>query len=555
MVCRTAPIVGRRYDFADDTQWADFLNWWAANEVMPIAVYVSGAAKVTFFDVQGVQDIDPSDIIVKISGTNVKSILLAGSNPMQGLGIVISGATSVGKIQDKRTAPGDIAFIASNTGAKSVQINSPIDGEWLNGRSLGGVIFPSDIDGDGNPYDTTSLYFGGGIGKLALNGTVYGGTLINGPVKSFQLTNGDLWDDTIINGDAGKIQFKGLAWGYIFSGLTVNGDAGQLSMPDGVIAYEAIVNISGVLKKADIGYIEAGYVDIGTAIDDDTIATVPLATFDPSTVSFSFARGATLQVGQAIGKITVGWFLPGGIYYVMSDGSTGPNGFVAPTDGTDQRYFTQYIMSNVLTPSIGKMDVLWGMGNARILAGADLGADRLPGGIGANADTYDVGYIGQIRVGTAEKTAGLSSVYYIAGGPDGTEYGSGSVTDSLVAAGLFISPTAPGGYGPWGGSGYNLVSQHDLYLFEDGSYIGKVDILGQVQSLYSEIEAAGNDFDTGTPPQYPYFVPFGIGSYMMGSVSVQGAPVSPVAAVTGFGIWPRQAFLFVELPRGLGANA
>ncbi len=135
-----------------------------------------------------------------------------------------------------------------------------------------------------------------------------------------------------------------------------------------------------------------------------------------------------------------------------------------------------------------------------------------------------------------------------------TEYGAGSVGDSLIAAGLFISPNAGGGAGPWGGSGYNLVSQHNLYLFEDGSYIGKVDVLGQIQSLYSEIEAAGNDFDTGTPPQYPYFVPFGMGSYKMGSINMSGAPVSPVATYSAIGIWPRQPYLFVELPRGLGAN-
>ena len=76
--------------------------------------------------------------MVKLSGSSVKSITLIGSDPLNGLAIVISGATSVGSITDKRTAPGEIAFIASNTAAKTLQINSAIGGDFLNGRSLGG---------------------------------------------------------------------------------------------------------------------------------------------------------------------------------------------------------------------------------------------------------------------------------------------------------------------------------------------------------------------------------------------------------------------------------
>jgi hypothetical protein len=535
------------FAFADDTQWDEFLGWWAANEVIPIATFQSGSAKVTFFDVWGVQDIDPANLQVKFSGTVVKSIVLGGMQPMEGLGVVVSGATGFGRFTDARMFPGEIAFIASNVGAKSVQINSDIGGEWLNGRSLAGVIFPSDIDGDGNPFDLTSLYFKGGVSKLTVNGTVYGGGLFDGPVKSFQLNNGDLMDDFIIRGDAGKIQFRGLNWGWVWNRLFIDGNVKRLDMPDGVILPEAIVDITGYVKQANIGIIYAGSADLLSALED--LAEVPLATFNPGAFSFFYTRGATLRVGEGISKLTVDWFAPGSIFY---DTDTGGD-LVEPATGTDQRFFTQYIMSNVLTPQIGQLDVLQGMVNARVLLGADLGDDLLPGGSGANKDTYGPGYLGSLRVGTEARRGGRTFETFSAGGTDGGTYGGGTVADSLVVAGAFRADLP--GFDMWGGSGYNLVELHDQYLFEDGSYIGKVDITGQLVSRYNELESAGDDFSPDDPPLYPYFVPFGIGSYMMGSVSIGGAPASPVATTASFGIWPRQSFLFVELPRGLGANS
>ena len=57
------------------------------------------------------------------------------------------------------------------------------------------------------------------------------------------------------------------------------------------------------------------------------------------------------------------------------------------------------MMSNVLAPNISSLNVNFAIDDARIMAGADLGADLLPGGTGVNADTYSVGHIGSINVG------------------------------------------------------------------------------------------------------------------------------------------------------------
>ncbi len=479
----------------------------------------------------------------------MKSIILVGANPMGGLGIVISGATSVGKIMDARTNPGHIAFIVCNTGAKSLQINSPIDGELLNGTSLGGVIFPSDIDGDGVTTDTTSLFFGGGVNKAALNGTVFGGAIFGGPVKKFTLTNGDLVDDTVILGDAGKITLTNAAEveSWIWKRLFIDGDVKCLDMSQGRIIGGALVDITGYLKKASFAYIDAGSADIFGALDD--LAAIPVASFDPSGFGFFYTPGATLRVGDGIKDLTVSWFTPGDITYDTATGGS----LVEPTTGTDQRYFLQYIMSNVLSPQIGRLNVLNSMVDARVLAGADLGADLLPGGFGPNADSYDVGHIGQLNVGLMAKNAYPTYWTLTSGGTDPVTYGSGIVADSLVGAGVFLANVP--GLAPMGGSGYNLVPLHDGFLFEDGSSIGKVNILTELISSYNDPEAAGDDFSTATPPLIPYFVPFGIGSYQMGSVMIGGVAVSPVAVQASFGIWPRFPFLFVEIPRGLGANA
>jgi len=529
------------YDFADATAWDEFLDWWAANELTPVAVFQSGSTTVSFYDCWGVLDIDPDNILVKLSGTVVKSIEFAGDDPMYGLGIVINGATSVGKIRDRRTAPGDIAFIASNTGIKQIQLVSDVAGEWLNGRSLGGMIFPSDIDGDGSLWDSTAFYVRGGVQKFKMMGSILGGALFRGPVKSFELMNGDLWDDVLILGDVGKMKFTGPGWGWIWDRLFVDGDVKSLDMPDGMIMSESIVDITGYLKKASIGIIDAGMVSIIDPLDN--LADIPLMAFDPSTFNFSYSRGATLRTGDGIGKLTVDWFAPGAIFYDDTVGGS----LVEPTTGTDQRYFVQYLMSNVLAPHIRKLDVLQGMAHARILAGADLGDDLLPGGTGANADSYGPGYIGSLRVGTQARRGRVGEVFLV-GDTEGLSYGGGAISDSLVGAGLFR-------FMNWGGSGYNLVTLHDNYWFQDGSYIGKIDVVGRVVSRYNEIEAAGTDLSDATPPEYPYFVPFGIGSYMINQLKVQNVPASAVTTISGVGYFIRHPYIFVEIPRGLGANA
>jgi hypothetical protein len=541
-------------EFAGDTHWGDFLTWRVADQITPVAFFQSGSAKVSFFDTSGILDINPANILVKFSGSSVKSIILIGTDPMMGLGIVISGATSVGAITDMRTAPGEIAFIASNTGAKSVAINSAIAGAHLNGSALGGLIFPSDIVGNGNPLDTTSLYFKGGINKLALNGSLFSGVYINGPVGTATLNNCDLLDDVVIRGNVGRMTFTGLGSGLITSHLSIAGSLNQLDMAGGALTPGAYLDIAGTLGKANIGEIEAGLVDILNA--PNLFDGIDPRTFDFSQASFFFERGATLQARGGISQLSVGWFTPGSIFYNTVDDPNAPSPPSPASIGVNQRYFITFLMSNVLAPNIGSLNVAGSIDHARILAGADLGADLLPGGTNANADTYNVGRIGSVSVGTLKLKANQFVLPITPGGTDQIDYGFGDIQDSIVGAGLFRSEDFASD--EWGGSGYNLVTLHDERLFEDGSSIGKVTVAHQIISTYSETLAVGNDFATATPPaipEFPFFVPFGVGSYKIGSLNVNKVAESPATIQASFGVWYRDPYVFVETPRGLGFNA
>ncbi len=94
-------------------------------------------------------------------------------------------------------------------------------------------------------------------------------------------------------------------------------------------------------------------------------------------------------------------------------------------------------MSNVLAPSIGSLTVNFAIDDARIMAGADLGADLLPGGTGVNADTYGIGRIGSINVGIAKPFMTYAPITVVA--TETTDYGWGMIQDSIVGAGLFRS--------------------------------------------------------------------------------------------------------------------
>jgi len=141
-----------------------------------------GNARVSIYDMDGIPDVDPADIRVRFGKNNtVTSITLGGSQAMAGLGIVISGSTSVGSIKDaRRGLAGDLAFIASDAPIRSIALKAGTTGYNLDGRTLGGLAFAADIDGDGLQDDRTALYCAGTVGSARLLGTGSGEFVVDG---------------------------------------------------------------------------------------------------------------------------------------------------------------------------------------------------------------------------------------------------------------------------------------------------------------------------------------------------------------------------------------
>ncbi len=173
---------------------------------------------VTTYRVEGGGDVSPDNILVKFGkDDSVSSITLAGTQSMSGLGIVISGASSVGKITDGRQGPlGDLAFIASDAPIKSIALNSGMTGFDINGLTAGGLVIPQDIDGDGTASDSNAIYSEGAIGKMTFTGDIAGDVFIGGtdPKKglafgSISSKTGSLTGDLLAMGGGGKFSLGG----------------------------------------------------------------------------------------------------------------------------------------------------------------------------------------------------------------------------------------------------------------------------------------------------------------------------------------------------------
>jgi hypothetical protein len=235
---------------------------------------------VSFYDLTSPGDDRPTaesmaDFAVKWGrGDSVSSISLLGTHSMDGLGITISGATSVGSIKDGRKgALGNPAFIASDAPVKSIALKSGLDGYDLNGLTLGGLSFAADIDNDGDTVDFTSIYAQGAVGKVSFGGYVFGDVWVDGSLGSFASKTAGLLGDLTVLGDGGTLSLGGdfagtidvhgslkglqLKGGNYMGDAVVLGDLGKFSVAagnagGGNFQAGADITIDGLLKSAKI---------------------------------------------------------------------------------------------------------------------------------------------------------------------------------------------------------------------------------------------------------------------------------------------------------------
>jgi len=405
--------------------------------VGPAITSPDGHVQVSVYDVAGALDVSISDIKVTWgTGDSISSITLGGTQPMDGLGIVISkassvGSISVGSIKDARTGVlGDVAFIASAAPIKSIQLKSGMTGYNINGLTLGALSLPGDIDGDGDITDATAIYSTGAVGKVTLTGNATGDIWIGGKdskglaLSSFSNKTGGYHGDLVAAGNVGKMALGGTYAGQ----MRISGSLSGLQIKGGNLAGSVLVqSVAGKLSVAAMTNKQTGLTTGG-----------------------DITSGAHIYAGVSLSGLSVSGSLIGG-----------------STDDAD--------LVQIFSPLIGSVSVGGNITDSRILAGAVLGADWALGGTGNDADSFAAGTISKISVkGNVSDSligAGVSphngvfdlqwlhdNKAFIAGSVIGSGSIGGSLTSSWGRVGAAYGVgAATVGSGKIGGTGLDLV--------------------------------------------------------------------------------------------------
>ncbi len=283
-----------------------------------------GDTAVTLVSVGGAPQVNPADVSVKFGKDgSVSSVTLGGTGSMEGLGILISGASSVGSIKDGRKgALGQLAFIACDAPIKSISLKSGLSGYNINGMTSGGMTIPADIDGDGDTTDANAVYAAGPVGSIKVGGDVLGDVWIGGAdakglaLKSLQSKSGGYHGELVALGDVGAIALGG----DLGSSISVMGALKGLSLKSGSMTAGARVFARDGIGKLTVGGSltggpeEAALVQVlapsigGVKIGGDVADARLLAGADLGSDWVVGGTGAAADSFQAgsIGKVSIG---------------------------------------------------------------------------------------------------------------------------------------------------------------------------------------------------------------------------------------------------------
>ncbi len=279
---------------------------------------ISDTLSAAYVDVYAREDISLDNFSVKFSAGYAAAVAIGGSDPMDGLGLVIHsdvGTQGAVSIKDGRKGDiSDLAFIATDGSIKSMKLKSGMSGYDLNGKTLGDMTFAADIDGDGDTSDATAIYSEGAVGKVAFTGDMDGDVWVGGtdPKKGLafsgiQSKSGGFYGDLVALGGGGKFALGGtfgssldvqgslkgfqLKGGNFAGELDVSGDLGKLQVKGGMFRAGADVNVGGMLKsvKLDTYQTDNGGTDFGILAGD--VGKLGLGATKLSADSLPFADG------------------------------------------------------------------------------------------------------------------------------------------------------------------------------------------------------------------------------------------------------------------------
>lgn len=273
-----------------------------------------GSARVTVYDTDSTADVSADDVSVHFGRDgSVGAVVLRGDQPMEGLGITVSGATRVGRIIDARRGdPGAVSFIAGDSAVGGVSLRSGITGHDLNGLDLGGLSFAADVDGDGDTTDTTGLYAGGYLGSLTARGAVSADVVADGRINAAFVVGGDLGGDVrAVGGDLGRVVVRA-GWDR-GTRSWVGGGASGVIRAGGRIG--SVVTVRGDLNGAvgaggDVGLVKAVRGDVGADVSAGGRVNAVVAV--NGSVSGEISATGDLRVVRAVGGDVAGRLSAGG---------------------------------------------------------------------------------------------------------------------------------------------------------------------------------------------------------------------------------------------------
>jgi len=275
---------------------------------------------VTLVDVAGDLDLLRDNVAVRFGRDGaVSSIKLSGDLPMDGVGIIIQGAPSVGQITDSRRGEvGDVAFIVSDAPITNLRLRGPLSGHLLNGRTLEGMVFASDLDGDGQLTDHTAVSLAGDLRTLRVSGDITGDVVVDGSVNNVQST-GALTGDLLISGDARNLRIGGHL-GYLGGRVEIGGNLNRLALSSRVGPADLLsdLSVAGEARGISVGSRTTGGavlgdIEVGANVRNLTVAESLTGNITVHGDLNKAAIGGTLgsegtifTVGGALKNLTVG---------------------------------------------------------------------------------------------------------------------------------------------------------------------------------------------------------------------------------------------------------
>ncbi|HRF04578.1 Ig-like domain-containing protein, partial [Accumulibacter sp.] len=358
--------------------------------------------------------------------------------------------------------PGIQAVLVTSSSAQALDVSAPAT---INLTPL--------VDADGT--QVTLAITGPGTAQLVSDGAGFALKLNN--------TDASTQVSLAANGGDGRV---------VLTGISVRDNVGALDLA--VADLQGDATFSGTLRTLVLGDIRKSRLDIAGASDialqagrivdsqlhaplarvsvvaSDWLAGIPgasrLELAGLSSLSTSGDFAADLHVsGQgvpvyALGSVRVGGGIVGGMWSIHGRGSVLQAGstsrdWCANLTGTLVQFISKGDASGSL--SLAALQMLQVGGSARgftLLVGADLGDDCAPGGVGANADSYQAGTLARVRISgdliDSRLLVGLDPVNAVFGDGNDQQLGSptqrlqefivgGQVTDSTVVAPAFPS--------------------------------------------------------------------------------------------------------------------